>query len=321
MEDLLTRPAPAPGGAASPSVAGPGARGLPSWPRCRPRSGPPARPRRRADAASTGSSPGATSTPLLLVTLAALALVLHGRTLWTSYWGDEAIAVGIAAHPLGSLPHYLVDDGSPPLYYVALHYWMRIVRAVGGGHPRPLAGPRPARHTGGLVVGGTGSSVAGRPGRRPDWWPRAPTWPTTAPRPGCTHGWCWWPFWPSPASSSPTGGRAGATGWPQRCSWRRCFTSSTTACTSSPPPSSSARPWLSADGRWPQLRATLALRRRLRRPFRPLGAPVPLPAQQHRGPVGAPPRRARLLRRLVQRPGLGRLGRRRRRPGRRRAVP
>ncbi len=62
----------------------------------------------------------------LVVTLAALALVLHGRTLWTSYWGDEAIAVGIAAHPLSSLPHYLVEDGSPPLYYVALHYWMRL---------------------------------------------------------------------------------------------------------------------------------------------------------------------------------------------------
>ena len=63
---------------------------------------------------------------LLLVALMALALVLHGRTLWTSYWGDEAIAVGIAAHPLGSLPHYLGDDGSPPLYYVMLHYWMRM---------------------------------------------------------------------------------------------------------------------------------------------------------------------------------------------------
>ena len=63
---------------------------------------------------------------LLLASLAALALVLHGRTLWTSYWGDEAIAVGIAAHPLSSLPHYLVDDGSPPLYYVVLHYWMKM---------------------------------------------------------------------------------------------------------------------------------------------------------------------------------------------------
>jgi 4-amino-4-deoxy-L-arabinose transferase-like glycosyltransferase len=63
---------------------------------------------------------------LLLVTLMALALVLHGRTLWTSYWGDEAIAIGIAAHPVGSLPHYLVEDGSPPLYYVMLHYWMKV---------------------------------------------------------------------------------------------------------------------------------------------------------------------------------------------------
>jgi hypothetical protein len=52
---------------------------------------------------------------VLVVALMALALVLHGRSLWASYWGDEAIAVGIASHPLASLPHYLVDDGSPPL--------------------------------------------------------------------------------------------------------------------------------------------------------------------------------------------------------------
>jgi hypothetical protein len=58
--------------------------------------------------------------------LMALSLVLRWRTLWTSYWGDEAIAIGIAAHPLGSLPHYLANDGSPPLYYVMLHFWMRL---------------------------------------------------------------------------------------------------------------------------------------------------------------------------------------------------
>lgn len=44
----------------------------------------------------------------------------------TSYWGDEAIAIGIAGHPIGSLPHYLVNDGSPPLYYVMLHFWMEL---------------------------------------------------------------------------------------------------------------------------------------------------------------------------------------------------
>jgi mannosyltransferase len=63
---------------------------------------------------------------VLVAALMAVGLGLRWRTMSTSYWGDEAIAIGIAAHPIGSLPHYLVDDGSPPLYYVALHYWMQI---------------------------------------------------------------------------------------------------------------------------------------------------------------------------------------------------
>jgi len=46
--------------------------------------------------------------------------------MWTSYWGDEAIAIGIASHSIASLPHYLVDDGAPPLYYVMLHFWMEL---------------------------------------------------------------------------------------------------------------------------------------------------------------------------------------------------
>jgi 4-amino-4-deoxy-L-arabinose transferase-like glycosyltransferase len=54
----------------------------------------------------------------------ALSLALRWRALWASYWGDEAIAIGIAVHPISALPRYLVNDGSPPLYYVMLHYWL-----------------------------------------------------------------------------------------------------------------------------------------------------------------------------------------------------
>jgi len=61
---------------------------------------------------------------LLVLALMALSLGLRWRTLWASYWGDEAIAIGIAGHSIGSLPRYLVNDGSPPLYYVMLHYWI-----------------------------------------------------------------------------------------------------------------------------------------------------------------------------------------------------
>jgi len=40
------------------------------------------------------------------------------------YWGDEALTVGIARHPLASIPGLLRFDGSPPLYYWLLHAWI-----------------------------------------------------------------------------------------------------------------------------------------------------------------------------------------------------
>ncbi|HET9059256.1 MAG TPA: glycosyltransferase family 39 protein [Acidimicrobiales bacterium] len=71
----------------------------------------------------------------------ALAIVLRLRTLGTSYWGDEAIALGIAVHPLASLPHFLAQDGSPPLYYVALHYWVGLFgRSSAATHALSLIG-------------------------------------------------------------------------------------------------------------------------------------------------------------------------------------
>ncbi|HTT92939.1 MAG TPA: glycosyltransferase family 39 protein [Acidimicrobiales bacterium] len=122
MEDLLVRPEPRP----------------------RQAPGTPRRahfPRRLARRPGSGSQPprfedtrlvwGRLSgwehfDALLLFLLAALALGLRWRTMGASYWGDEAIAIGIAAHPVGSLPHYLANDGSPPLYYVMLHFWMEL---------------------------------------------------------------------------------------------------------------------------------------------------------------------------------------------------
>jgi len=54
-------------------------------------------------------------------------------------WLDEALSVNISKLPLGQLPGALVQDGSPPLYYLLLHYWMLIfgqgdfaVRALSG---------------------------------------------------------------------------------------------------------------------------------------------------------------------------------------------
>ncbi|MGH9104902.1 MAG: glycosyltransferase family 39 protein, partial [Acidimicrobiales bacterium] len=39
-------------------------------------------------------------------------------------WLDEALSVNIAKLPLTQMPGALVQDGSPPLYYLVLHYWM-----------------------------------------------------------------------------------------------------------------------------------------------------------------------------------------------------
>jgi mannosyltransferase len=41
-------------------------------------------------------------------------------------WLDEALTVNIARLPLDRIPDWLRHDGAPPLYYVLLHYWMRV---------------------------------------------------------------------------------------------------------------------------------------------------------------------------------------------------
>ena len=41
-------------------------------------------------------------------------------------WLDEALSVNIAKLPLTQMPGALVQDGSPPLYYVLLHVWMLV---------------------------------------------------------------------------------------------------------------------------------------------------------------------------------------------------
>lgn len=54
-------------------------------------------------------------------------------------WLDETLSVNISRLPLTQIPGALVQDGSPPLYYYLLHYWMLVfgqgdfaVRALSG---------------------------------------------------------------------------------------------------------------------------------------------------------------------------------------------
>src|SRR5450759_2497002 len=63
-----------------------------------------------------------------LLGAAAVAALLAGVVLrfvaHTHLWLDEAQSVAIARLPLSGLFAALRQDGSPPLYYLLLHYWM-----------------------------------------------------------------------------------------------------------------------------------------------------------------------------------------------------
>ena len=54
-----------------------------------------------------------------------LALALRAPNLGRAFWVDEGITIGISSHPIGQIPRLLRHDGSPPLFYFLLHFWMR----------------------------------------------------------------------------------------------------------------------------------------------------------------------------------------------------
>ena len=62
----------------------------------------------------------------LLSVLAGASVLLRLEGLHTWFWMDEGISVGISSHPLAEIPGLLRQDGSPPLYYILLHGWMRL---------------------------------------------------------------------------------------------------------------------------------------------------------------------------------------------------
>jgi mannosyltransferase len=60
----------------------------------------------------------------ILLVVVAVSLYLRTRFIGGEFWMDEAITTGIASHPLSEIPGVLRHDGSPPLFYVLLHFWM-----------------------------------------------------------------------------------------------------------------------------------------------------------------------------------------------------
>ncbi|HWF49840.1 MAG TPA: glycosyltransferase family 39 protein [Solirubrobacteraceae bacterium] len=66
-----------------------------------------------------------------MAALIGLSLFLRTKYIDGQFWDDEGLSVGIASHPLTAIPGILRADGSPPLYYMALHVWMQIFGSSG----------------------------------------------------------------------------------------------------------------------------------------------------------------------------------------------
>jgi mannosyltransferase len=66
------------------------------------------------------------STGGVLVFLMAISAVLRTRFIGGQFWSDEAVAVGVASHPLSAIPGILRQQGSTPLYYLILHVWINV---------------------------------------------------------------------------------------------------------------------------------------------------------------------------------------------------
>jgi uncharacterized membrane protein len=70
-----------------------------------------------------GRLPRWLSTAGILLVLIAVSAFVRTRFIDGQFWSDEAIALGVASHPLGAIPGILRHDGSAPLYYFVLHVW------------------------------------------------------------------------------------------------------------------------------------------------------------------------------------------------------
>ncbi|HET9076628.1 MAG TPA: glycosyltransferase family 39 protein [Acidimicrobiales bacterium] len=63
---------------------------------------------------------------VIVAALVVVALALRVPYLGRSYWIDESVSLGIASHRLSQIPTLLRHDGSPPLFYLILHFWIAL---------------------------------------------------------------------------------------------------------------------------------------------------------------------------------------------------
>ena len=64
---------------------------------------------------------------LIIFILVVASLFVRTRSIGQQFWMDEAITVGISSHHLSAIPGIMRQDGSPPLFYLLLHFWMLMV--------------------------------------------------------------------------------------------------------------------------------------------------------------------------------------------------
>jgi len=72
-------------------------------------------------------SAAASVTTGCVVALVGVSALLRTRGIEAGYWTDEGIALGLASLPFGEIPRALAQDGSPPLYFLALSGWLALV--------------------------------------------------------------------------------------------------------------------------------------------------------------------------------------------------
>jgi hypothetical protein len=101
-------------------------------------------PRAPAPGAGEGTGRPWWRAPALLKALGVLLIVavsiqLRTHALSAKFWIDEGLSVGIAHHPFFDIPSVLRQDGSPPLYYMALHVWMSLVGGDGESRTHALS--------------------------------------------------------------------------------------------------------------------------------------------------------------------------------------
>jgi mannosyltransferase len=71
--------------------------------------------------------PRRVTTAGVLLVLVAISVFLRTRTIGGELWFNEAGAIGLAAHSLGTLLGAVHRAGASPLYYLLLHFWIDIV--------------------------------------------------------------------------------------------------------------------------------------------------------------------------------------------------